>query len=103
MLAGEYEVGERAMPEVHITSYFSVDTDLANQMHFWAEFRSGAGYWVELATPDQTQAVSIPLVERTVDESAYVRITASAPGPLFDRVSRSRHLRPRRAQRQSRH
>ena len=74
------------MAEVHITSYFSIETDLANEMRSWPEFKSGEGYAVELATPDSTEAVSVALVERTVDESPYVRITASAPGPLFDRV-----------------
>lgn len=74
------------MTEVHIMSYFSLETDLANEMRSWPEFKSGSGYVVELATPDQVEVVSVALVERTADESAYVRVTGTAPGPLFDRV-----------------
>ena len=74
------------MLEVHIQSYFSIETDLATEMRSWPEFRSGAGYAVELASPERTEAVSVVLVERTVDEGPYVRITASASGVLFDRV-----------------
>ena len=74
------------MAEVHIISYFSLETDLAIEMRSWPEFKSGSGYAVELATPDQREVVSVKLVDRTDDESAYVRVTATAPGPLFDRV-----------------
>jgi len=74
------------MLEVHIQSYFSIETDLAAEMRSWPEFKSGAGYAVDLASTDQTEAVWVALVERTVDEGPYVRITASAPGALFDRV-----------------
>jgi hypothetical protein len=74
------------MAEVHIISYFSLKTDLADEMRSWPEFQSGSGYVVELTTPDQCEVVSVKLIERTEDESAYVRVTASAPGPLFDRV-----------------
>jgi len=74
------------MAEVHIISYFSLETDLADEMRSWPEFKAGSGYVVELTTPDQCEVVSVRLVERTDDESAYVRVTASAPGALFDRV-----------------
>jgi hypothetical protein len=74
------------MLEVHIQSYLSIETDLATEMRSWPEFRSGAGYAVELASPDKNEAVSVVLVERTADEGPYVRITASVPGALFDRV-----------------
>jgi hypothetical protein len=36
----------RAMLEVHIQSYFSIETDLANEMRSWPEFTSGSGYAV---------------------------------------------------------
>lgn len=67
-------------------SYFSLETDLANEMRSWPEFRSGSGYDVQLATSDQAEVVSVSLVERNADESAYVRIAGTAGGPLFDRV-----------------
>lgn len=73
------------MAEVHITSYFSVETDLAGEMRPWPEFRSGAGYAVELASTGDGD-VSVKLVEPSGDELPYVRITSSSAGPLFDRV-----------------
>jgi hypothetical protein len=74
------------MAEVHIMSYFSIETDLANEMRSWPEFSSGSGYVVELATSDRAEVVSVALVERHADESAYVRVTGNSAGPLFDRV-----------------
>jgi hypothetical protein len=74
------------MAEVHIISYFSLETDLANEMRSWPEFKSGSGYVVELATPDQCEVVSVKLIGPTDNESACVRVTAIAPGPLFERV-----------------
>jgi hypothetical protein len=73
------------MAEVHITSYFSLETDLAAEMRSWTEFRSGSGYSVELGSPDG-ETVSVRLVERTPEEAAYVRVISPAPGVLFDRV-----------------
>jgi hypothetical protein len=74
------------MAEVHITSYFSLETDLAEEMRSWREFRSGSGYSVELASPDGGETVSVRLVEATADEAAFIRVTSPAPGALFDRV-----------------
>jgi hypothetical protein len=74
------------MAEVHIFSYFSLETDLAAEMRSWPEFRSGAGYSVELASGDHAEAVSVRLVDGTPDERAYVRVIGTAPGPLFERV-----------------
>lgn len=74
------------MAEVHITSYFSLETDLAAEMRSWTEFRSGSGYSVELATVDGGETVSVGLVEAAAEERAYVRVASPAPGALFDRV-----------------
>ncbi len=74
------------MAEVHILSYFSLETDLAGEMRSWSEFCSGAGYTVELESADRSEIVSVSLVEATADEPAYVRVRASVPGGLFDRV-----------------
>jgi hypothetical protein len=74
------------MAEVHITSYFSLETDLAAEMRSWAEFKSGSGYSVELAAADDGETVSVCLVEAAGDESAYVRVASPVPGALFDRV-----------------
>ena len=74
------------MAEVHITSYFSIETDLAGQMRSWPEFRSGAGYAVELVSQDGSDAVSVSLVEEGAGEPAYVRVCSAAPSELFERV-----------------
>ena len=74
------------MAEVHIISYFSLETDLAAEMRSWREFKSGDGYSVELASPDGDEAVSVGFVQRGADETACVRVTSPAPGALFDRV-----------------
>jgi hypothetical protein len=75
-----------AMAEIHIISYFSLETDLAAEMRSWTELRSRSGYSVELASPDGGETVSVLLVEGTPEEGAYVRVLSSAPGALFDRV-----------------
>jgi hypothetical protein len=74
------------MAEVHITSYFSLETDLAAEMRSWPEFKSGSGYSVELASTDRGETVSVRLVEATAEEHAFVRVTSPEPGALFDRV-----------------
>ena len=74
------------MAEVHITSYFSLETDLAAEMRSWPEFRSGSGYSVELASTDPGETVSVRLVEPPAGQHAYVCVTSPVPGALFDRV-----------------
>ncbi len=74
------------MPEVHITSYFSIETDLAEEMRSWSEFRSGAGYSVELVSRGTGETVSISLVDRGDDSDPCIRVVAPKRGPLFDRA-----------------
>ena len=71
-------------PEVHILSYFSLETDLAAEFQGWPEFKSGSGYNVELASNDEV--VSIEFVPGTEDDSPHVRIFGNTVGPLFDRA-----------------
>ena len=73
------------MAEVRITSYFSVDVDLADVMRPWPEFRSGQGYSLELEDADG-QTVSVEYVDPADDEFAYVRVSANSTGALFERV-----------------
>ena len=73
------------MAEIHITSYFSADTDLAAEMRSWPEFRSGSEYSVELESAESGEAVSVSLVERE-EERSYVRVAAGRPGMLFERT-----------------
>lgn len=70
--------------EIHIISYFSLETDLAREMESWPEFQSGSGYSVELASADER--VSVSFVEREPEYPPYVRVFGSSAGPLFDRV-----------------
>src|SRR5690242_244057 len=85
-MSGQTVGKSHAMAEVHIISYFSIETDLAAEMRSWTEFRSGSGYSVELTSLDGGETVSVCLVERTSEETAYVRILSPAPGALFERV-----------------
>ena len=73
-------------PEVHITSYFSLETDLASELSSWPEFVSGREYDVELESADKSQRVTVKFVAGTGNEGPYVRVAASALGELFDRV-----------------
>lgn len=68
--------------EVHILSYFSLETDLAGEMHAWPEFVSGEGYCVRLTSPSETIEVSLAEEE----EQKYVIVRGTGAGELFDRV-----------------
>jgi hypothetical protein len=71
--------------EVHITSHFSLPTDLAGDMAAWPEFVSGQGYSVDLRSPTGGESVAVRFFERG-DDFSYVAVRSSQPGPLFDRV-----------------
>ena len=68
--------------QVHITSYFSEETDLAAEMHSWVEFVAGEGYKVSLASGAET--VEVSLTEEA--EQLYVSVRGTGTGELFDRV-----------------
>lgn len=69
------------MAEVHIDSYFSLETDLAAEFREWPEFRSGRGYEVELC--DEAERVSVALMK---PDDPYVSVVGSVGGQLFDRT-----------------
>lgn len=71
---------------VRITSYFSLDTDLAAEMGSWPEFVSGEGYDVQLRSQDGSEDVSVKYVPETNEDHAHVLVTASSDGPLFERT-----------------
>ena len=71
--------------EIHIRSYFSLPTDLANEMSGWPEFVSGEGYSVELANSATRETVNVKLAE-DAEEGRFVAVSAENAGPLFDRV-----------------
>jgi hypothetical protein len=72
------------MKRIRITSYFSLPTDLAEQMRGWPEFVAGDGYSVDLKDTASGEAVSVRYVEE--DEDPYVIVETSNAGELFDRV-----------------
>ena len=73
------------MKVLRIGSYFSIETDLAEEMRSWPEFVSGSGYDVELRDTSTGQSVSVRYVES--GEEAHVHIVGSGEGSLFDRVT----------------
>lgn len=73
-------------PDVQIVSYFSIETDLAEELSSWPEFVSGQGYDVDLRSEHGDQQVSVRFVAETEAETNHVRVTGSSPGDLFDRV-----------------
>ena len=75
-------------PKVEITSYFSIDTDLAALMREWPEFVRGDRYDVELRTQQTGECVtthyeSYDEAEGTTPELV---VEGTAAGPLFQRV-----------------
>ena len=70
---------------LRITSYFSIETDLAGEMRLWPEFVSGHGYDVDLKDSASGERVTVRYVER--DENGVVQIAGSGEGWLFDRVA----------------
>jgi len=68
--------------ETHIISYFSLPTDLANEMRGWPEFVSGQEYSVNLKSSSET--VSVRFIED--GEEHYVSVSGDGAGTLFDRV-----------------
>jgi len=67
---------------VYITSYFSIQTDLAAEMRSWEEFVVGSDYDVKLRT--EFEEVNTSLED---DEGEpYVLVRGEGDGPLFFRV-----------------
>ncbi len=70
---------------VQIVSYFSIPTDLANEMRDWEEFVSGEGYTVDLMNPKTGEIVTVRYIEKENDFD-YVIIKSNSPSELFDKV-----------------
>ena len=71
--------------EVHIISYFSFPTDLANELAGWEEFKSGEQYCVDLECSETKETVHVRLVEKD-DDASYVAVTSNCGGRLFERA-----------------
>jgi hypothetical protein len=71
--------------QIKIVSYFSIPTDLANEMRDWKEFISGEGYTVDLKQAETGELITIRYVENE-EELDYVIVDSNSPSELFDRV-----------------
>ena len=72
------------MEQIRIYSYFSIPTDLAEEMRNWPEFVDGHDYTVDLKDTASAEAVFVRYVE--ADEDCYVTVEAAKACPLFDKV-----------------
>ena len=72
------------MEQIRIQSYFSLPTDLAEEMQDWPEFVAGQSYSVDLTDRATSEAVFARYVETAEDR--YVTVESSSSGRLFDRV-----------------
>ena len=74
-------------PEIHIQSYFSLETDLAKEFGDWPEFVEGKDYDVLLRSPEGEE-VSTKFVVEIEDEyeDRFVKVKGNRNGPLFQKV-----------------
>ena len=70
---------------IKIKSYFSLPTDLANEMRDWKEFVSGEDYTVNLKSADSGEIVAVRYIE-TETAFDYVIVESNSPGELFDKA-----------------
>jgi hypothetical protein len=74
--------------KVEISSYFSIDTDLAALMRDWPEFVRGDGYDVELRSQQNGECVTTHYESYGEAEGTprELVVEGTAAGPLFQRV-----------------
>ena len=74
-------------PEVHIQSYFSLETDLAKGFSEWPEFVEGEGYDVLLKSSEGYEVV-IKYKQDTEDgcEDKYISVKGKKNSALFHRA-----------------
>ena len=70
------------MKRIRIDSYFSLPTDLAQEMRDWPEFVRGQDYSVDLRDAATGEVVSVKYLEK----DDYVIVEADRSGALYDRV-----------------
>lgn len=71
---------------VNVYSYFSLETDLAGEMHDWPEFVSGEEYSVNLKDNSTGEEVVVRFIAPKDGEHPRVKITSNTAETLFDRV-----------------
>ena len=73
--------------EIHIQSYFSLETDLAKHFSKWSEFVEGKEYDVVLRSTNGEEVTTKYIVETEDEyEDKFVRVKGNQNGPLFQRV-----------------
>lgn len=70
--------------EIIIRSYFSLPTNLAQEMRNWKEFVNEEDYSVDLSSDETGETVTVRYIEK--GEDYYVLIVSSIGGKLFERV-----------------
>ena len=71
--------------EITIRSYFSLPTDLAEEMAEWPEFIGGKEYAVDLRDTGTGEGVIVRLIE-SKEERPYISIKGRRKSSLFDKV-----------------
>lgn len=69
---------------LHIRSYFSLETDLADILSTWPEFVSGKEYEVELRSQVTDEIVTTRFIGE--DEVGYISVSSFSAGPLLERA-----------------
>ena len=72
--------------EIHIQSYFSIETDLASAFSNWSEFVSGEGYNVLLRSEGEEVFTQYVLERDDEIEDRYLIIKSNKGGALFQRA-----------------
>lgn len=72
-------------PEMHIQSYFSIETDLAKEFSNWPEFIEGNEYDVLLRN-ESGEEVSTKLFGKTENDDKFVQVKSNSNGVLFQRA-----------------
>jgi hypothetical protein len=70
--------------EIIIRSFFTSESNLADEMRDWKEFISGDGYSIELE--DRVTGEKITVREESDWEDRYIVIESLSENELFDRV-----------------
>ena len=72
--------------EIHIQSYFSIETDLALAFSNWPEFVEGKGYDILLRSEGEEVFTKYVLERDDEIENRYVIIKSNMGGALFQRA-----------------
>ena len=72
--------------EIHIQSYFSLETDLGSAFSDWPEFLEGKDYDVLLRSGEEEVSTKYMVEKDDEYEDKYVCVKSNINGALFQRV-----------------